>query len=188
MRSKFKDVSASLMYATHCLMVIHPCAKYGKPMSYQKKVMGWTRKHVKNPINLTLRSKFKVVSGSWMYATHRLMVIHPCAKYGKPVSNQIKVMGWTRICTVRQSDSCIPPWTLFTGGIIKIVKMVTSKLDKRESRLTWTSGAGSCWGCSMDTVSSASSARLMASSRSSLSCRTLPLHQDQKKNSKLLYF
>ena len=49
---------------THRLMVIHPCAKYGKPMSNQKKVMGRTRKHVKKPINLTLRSKFKVVSGS----------------------------------------------------------------------------------------------------------------------------
>ena len=29
-----------------------------------KMIMGLTRKHVKNPINLTLRSKFKVVSGS----------------------------------------------------------------------------------------------------------------------------
>ena len=41
-----------------------PCAKYGKPMSNHKKVMGRTRKHVRNPIKLTLRSKFKVVSGS----------------------------------------------------------------------------------------------------------------------------
>ena len=24
-------------------MVIHPCAKYGKPMTKQKKVMGWTQ-------------------------------------------------------------------------------------------------------------------------------------------------
>ena len=31
-----------------------------------KQVMGWTQKHVKKPINLTLRSKFKVASGSWM--------------------------------------------------------------------------------------------------------------------------
>ena len=29
-----------------------------------KMIMGLTRTHVKNPINLTLRSKFKVVSGS----------------------------------------------------------------------------------------------------------------------------
>ena len=104
-------------------MVIHPCAKYGKPMSNHKKVMGRTQKHVKNPINLTLRSKFKVISGSWMYATHRLMVIHPCVKYGKPMSNHKKVMGRTRIFTDgrtdRQSDFYIPPWTSFSGGIKK---------------------------------------------------------------------
>ena len=35
-----------------------------KPVSNQKIVMSRTKKHVKNPINLTLRSKFKVVSGS----------------------------------------------------------------------------------------------------------------------------
>ena len=45
-------------------MVIDPYAKYGKPMSNQKIVMGGTQKHVKNPINLTMRSKFMVVSGS----------------------------------------------------------------------------------------------------------------------------
>ena len=103
LRSKFKVVSASWMYTTHSLVVIYPCAKYGRPMSNHKKnVMGRTRKHVKNPVNLTLRSKFKVVPGSWMFATHRLMVIHPCAKYCKP----------TRICTdrrTRQRDSYIPP-------------------------------------------------------------------------------
>ena len=104
LRSKFKVVSGSWINATHRLMVIHPCAKYGKSMSNHKKVKGRTRKHVKNPINLTLRSKFKVVSGSWMYATHRLMVIHPCAKYGKPMSNHKKVMGRTRICTDRRTD------------------------------------------------------------------------------------
>ena len=46
----------------------------------------------------------KVVSGSWMYATHRLMVIHPFAKYGKPMSNHKQVMGRTRICTDRRTD------------------------------------------------------------------------------------
>ena len=38
------------------------------------------------PINLTLRSKVNIESGSWMYATDRLIVIHLCAKYGKPMS------------------------------------------------------------------------------------------------------
>ena len=79
----------------------------------KKKGIGRTRKHVKNPINLTLRSKFKVVSGSWMYATHRLMGIHPCAKYDKPISNHKKVMGRTRICTDRRTDRRTE-WFLYT--------------------------------------------------------------------------
>ena len=68
---------------------IHPCAKYGMSMSGLTEVTGRTWRHVKNSINLTLRSKFKVVSGSWMFAIHRLMVIHPYAKHGKPMSNKI---------------------------------------------------------------------------------------------------
>ena len=95
LRSKVNIESGSWMYTTQRLMVIHQCAKYGKPVSIPKKVMDWTRKHVKNPINWTLRSKFKVVSGSWMYATHHFMVIHPWAKYGKPMSIQRTVMDRT---------------------------------------------------------------------------------------------
>ena len=130
LRSKVNVVSESLMYLTHPLMhmVIDPCAKCGMPMSKptdvterrwrhdmtevykfdhevkgQHRISGtectwqWQKsinltmrskvnlesgtwmyvsRNVKTPINLTLRSKFKVVSGSWMYATHRLMVIH----------------------------------------------------------------------------------------------------------------
>ena len=67
--------------------------------SYRSYMKTW-----KKPLNLTLRSKFKVVSGSWINATHRLMVIHPCAKYGKSMSNHKKVMGRTRICTDRRTD------------------------------------------------------------------------------------
>ena len=63
------------MYARQRLMVKHPCARYGKPMSNQKRVMGRTRKHVKNPINLTLRSKFKFVSGSRMYVVSYLLMV-----------------------------------------------------------------------------------------------------------------
>ena len=33
-----------------------------------------------------------------MYTTHRLMVIHPYAKYGRPMSNQKTVMGRTQTC------------------------------------------------------------------------------------------
>ena len=127
------------MNVSHLLMVITQCTKYGKPVSNQKIVMGQTEKHVKNsinwethapnmvsqcqtkknvmgqtrnvktPIKLTFRSKFKVVSGSWMYLTHPLMVIQPCAKYGKPMSNQRKVMDWTQIST--QMDRWTDRWT-----------------------------------------------------------------------------
>ena len=104
-RSKVNIQSGSWMYTTHPLLLIDPSAKYGRPMSNPKKVTGRTRKHVKNPINLTLRSKFKVVSGSWM--------LHTCAKYGQTK----KVMNRRRVCTDRltdiqtdrQSDSYIPP-------------------------------------------------------------------------------
>ena len=40
-----------------------------------------------------------------MHATHPLIVIDPCAKYGKPLmSKQIKVTGQTRICIDRLRD------------------------------------------------------------------------------------
>ena len=64
-----------------------------------------------------------------MYATHRLMVIYTYAKYGKPMSNK-KMYGQdtnlhrqtdreTDGQTDRQSNSYIPPWTSFMGGIIR---------------------------------------------------------------------
>ena len=37
---------------------------------------------------IKLRSKVNIQSGSWMNTTHRLKVIHPCAQYGNPMSNQ----------------------------------------------------------------------------------------------------
>ena len=45
---------------------------------------GQKKKNMKScqkPYNLTLRSKVNVVSGSWMYATHLLIMIHTCAQY-----------------------------------------------------------------------------------------------------------
>ena len=47
--------------------------------------------NVINPINLTLMSKIKVVSGSWMCLTHPLMVIDPCANYGTLMSKLTEV-------------------------------------------------------------------------------------------------
>ena len=99
-----------------------------------KTVMGHTRKHFKNPINLTFKSKFKVVSELWMYVTYRLMVIHPCAKYDKPMSNQKKVMGRTWICTDRltnrQTDRQTE-WFLYTlnGGYKNGHNIITSKMN-----------------------------------------------------------
>ena len=75
--------------------------------SYRSYMKTWQK-----PLNLTLRSKVNIESGSWMYATHCLMVIHPCAKYGKPMSNHKKVMGRTRICTDRRTDRVIPIYSL----------------------------------------------------------------------------
>ena len=114
LRSKLKVVSGSWMYLTHPLMVIHPCPKYGMSMSKLTEVTGRTWRHVKNSINLTLRSKFNVVSGSWMHATHHTLVIYPCAKYGKPMSNQKTLWATDRRAyrlTDRRtdSDSYIPP-------------------------------------------------------------------------------
>ena len=91
--------------------------------SYRSDMKTWQK-----PIKLTWRSKVNIESGSWMYTTHPLMVKHPCAKYGKPMSNQKNVMGRTQICTDRrtdrktdrQSDFYISPLTLFTGGIIRL--------------------------------------------------------------------
>ena len=74
-----------------------------------------TRKLVKNP--MTLRSKFKIISDSRMYETHRLMVIHPWTKYGKSMSNPKSYGPDTNLHTQtdRQSDSYKPPGTSFTG-------------------------------------------------------------------------
>ena len=65
-------------------------------MNIYKKVMARTKSHVKNPINLTLRSKVNIMSGSWMYVTYPLMVIDACAKYCMPKPKQTKVTGWTQ--------------------------------------------------------------------------------------------
>ena len=106
------------MCMTHCIMVIDQCTKYGQLKSnpksavtwlkycrygvklYQsnqsikpKNVMGRTQKHVKNTINLTLRSTFIFVSRSSICATHRLMVIHPCTKNRKEMSNKINLLA-----------------------------------------------------------------------------------------------
>ena len=71
LRSNVNTVSR-WMYATHISWwwSIDPCAKY-MPMSKETKVRGWTSSHVlKKTINLTSRSKIKVILKSWICTTH----------------------------------------------------------------------------------------------------------------------
>ena len=78
--------------------------------------------------------------GSWMYATHRLMLIHPCAKYGMQVSNHKKVMGRTQICTDRRTDRVIPiyPPELCSRGYNKAcVCVFVAKYHPRWKIVVW---------------------------------------------------
>ena len=103
LRSKVNIVSGSWMYVIHTFMVIDPCAKYGKPMSIQKLL--WAgHKNMSKPIYIwpwdqSARSYLdhectRHIFLIW-YTHVSNMVIDPCAKYGKPMSNQKIVMGWT---------------------------------------------------------------------------------------------
>ena len=74
------------------------------PMSKQTYITGRTGRHIKTPVILTLRQKSNVVSGSWTFATYHLMVVHPSAKCGKPMSKQKNVTDRTRIYTDRWAD------------------------------------------------------------------------------------
>ena len=80
LRSKAKIIQSKCMYTPHRTMVIHSCAKQSMTMSKDKKSWGLNTKscHKPNKFNLEVRD---VVSGSWMYLSHPLMVIDPCAKY-----------------------------------------------------------------------------------------------------------
>ena len=82
-------------------------------------------------------SKVSVVSGL-MYATHPVMVIDPCAIYGKPMRTLVpymvsqcqskkKIMGWTLICTDRQTD-VQTKWFLFTPltSFLRITQLTLS--------------------------------------------------------------
>ena len=50
------------MYTTCCLMVIHPCAKFGMSVSKSKDDLAHTKIHGENII-LILRPKVKVIRG-----------------------------------------------------------------------------------------------------------------------------
>ena len=77
--TKFKVIQMSWIHVTNCPMVIHSCVSHGMIISKDKKC-GPNTNYVKNPINVTLRSKVNVVSASWNHETHCLMVMDPCAE------------------------------------------------------------------------------------------------------------
>ena len=60
-----------IMYATHPLMVIDPCAKIWCANVKANMSYGSDTNTCENPLILSLRSKVNVVLGSWMYATDR---------------------------------------------------------------------------------------------------------------------
>ena len=80
-----------------------------------------------------------------MYATHCLMVIEPCAKYGMPMSKQKVVIGRIRICkqTERQTKLFLytpPPLNFVKGSTcIKTVFSRTARQfsTKCDTKLSW---------------------------------------------------
>ena len=57
------------------------CRFWQANVKLKKKVMDRTQKHFKNPLNLTLRSKVNVISGSRMCAKHNLMIMGQTSSY-----------------------------------------------------------------------------------------------------------
>ena len=88
------------MYVTYRAMVTltcqTQCQRTKKLWLGHRAISQPYQSHIMNPINLILRSKVDVESGSGIHATHPLMVRDACAKYGKPMSNQKIVKGRTR--------------------------------------------------------------------------------------------
>ena len=82
------------MYTTCCLMVIHvhPCAKFGMPVSKSKDEHAHTQIHGESII-LLLRPKVKVIQRICIFVTHRHNVIYSCVKYDKTTSLDQKSCG-----------------------------------------------------------------------------------------------
>ena len=59
MNPKVNVARGSGIFATHLFIMIHPCTKYGMPISKQTEVFGRTLRH--KYINLTLESKFDLI-------------------------------------------------------------------------------------------------------------------------------
>ena len=99
LRSKVKVPWRSLRYATHRRMIMHPHTKYHWPISKDKNVMARTRKYYLKNNYLTLRSKVMVLRRSLLYATQRLMVIHPHTKYKSRKTKKL----WSGQASLRRS-------------------------------------------------------------------------------------
>ena len=65
---------------------------YGK----WEKSLGPNTKPCHKPFNFDLEVKVNDNTGSYMYATHPLIVKDPCAKYDMPMSKQTEVTGRTQ--------------------------------------------------------------------------------------------
>ena len=72
---------------------------YGRAPTYQISLTYLERNNY-----LTLRSKIKVQRKSLRYATHRLIVMHPHAKYHWPSSKEKNVMARTRKYYLKNND------------------------------------------------------------------------------------
>ena len=91
------------MYVIHSFKLKYPGAKYSMPMSNQKYSYGPDTETFQKPYRMDLRSNVNVVLGSLMYTT--LVLMHPCAKLGKPMSNPKKGWGGHEFAqTITQKD------------------------------------------------------------------------------------
>ena len=101
-------------------------AKYSKPMSYQKIVMGRTQKHVKNP-SYKFDLEVEVQGRIWImnirdpssYGNTPLFQIYMVSQTKKSYGSDTNQHRQTDGQTDRQSDSYIPRWPSFTWVIIK---------------------------------------------------------------------
>ena len=68
-----------IIYATHPLILIDPCTKYGMPVSKQTEVTDRTRRHEKDyKFDLEVKGQGNIE----IINVHPLKVIDACAKYG----------------------------------------------------------------------------------------------------------
>ena len=99
------------MYVTHHLMVIVPCAKYGKyvPMSNQKSYEPDTKTCQKTKFDLEVQGHHRIgIPNVRDTSSHSdIIMCQLCLANFKPK----KIMDGTQICTNRRTDKVIPIYT-----------------------------------------------------------------------------